>query len=134
ESATGTIHGITLNTTPMDILHALLESVALRIRLILESFDNKGDFILAGGGALHQSHAWAQMFADILERPLYLLSEREVTARGVYDLIKNNALAQIPSAEIRYDKQFFPRIQYAHRYADLLDQQKQLYNQLYHKG
>ena len=134
ESATGTIHGITLNTTPMDILHALLESVALRIRLILESFDNKGDFILAGGGALHQSHAWAQMFADILERPLYVLSEREATARGVYDLIKNNALAQIPSAEIRYDKQFFPRIQYAHRYADLLDQQKQLYNQLYHKG
>ncbi|MDX2076198.1 MAG: gluconokinase [bacterium] len=134
ESATGTLHGITLNTTLLNILHALLESVALRLRLILESFDNKGDFILAGGGALHQSHAWAQIFADILERPIYLLSEREVTARGVYDLIKNQPLEQIQSAEILYDKQFFPRLHYAPRYADLLDQQKQLYTRLYHKG
>ncbi len=130
ESATGTIHGLTLQTTPIQIIHALLEGVGLRLRLILDALNTPSDFILAGGGALYHSEAWSQILADCLDRPLYLISEREVTALGVYQLIE----APKTSIQPRYEKQFFPRKQYQQRYDHLLEQQQALYNSLYEKG
>lgn len=79
--ATGAISGLRLGTTPIDIAQAALESVALRLALIAERL---GDLtqIMTSGGALERSPAWTQMFADALDRPLTLLSEGELTARG----------------------------------------------------
>jgi gluconokinase len=133
-SATGTLHGIGLHTTPLDMLHTLMSGVALRMRLILDALNTPSDYILAGGGALYQSDAWAQIFADVLARPLYVLSEQEVTARGVYNLINYGGIGNIPISDNRHDKHFFPRPHYSHYYADLLIQQEILYQKLYHKG
>ncbi len=79
--ATATIHGLRLSTDAVDILQAALEGVALRLALISEQLGGDQP-VVAGGGALDASPAWAQMIADALARPLRFANEREITARG----------------------------------------------------
>ncbi|MCU0480650.1 MAG: FGGY family carbohydrate kinase [Anaerolineae bacterium] len=134
ESARGTIHGITTQTSPMDIIQALLEGVAFRLRIILDALNTPSDFILAGGGALHQSPAWTQIFADILARPLVILSEREVSAYGVYWLITHGGVANIPPIDVSHETPILPRQQYTSIYANLAHEQDLLYHKLYSKG
>ncbi|MFN8451899.1 MAG: FGGY-family carbohydrate kinase [Anaerolineae bacterium] len=87
-SATGVIDGLRLSTTPLDILQAALEGVALRLAIIAEQ-------ALTGASPATRSSRsspaeerwkprppWAQMFADALNRPLSLAGESEITARG----------------------------------------------------
>lgn len=87
-NATGTIHGLRLNTSPMDILHALLESVALRLAMIASQLKLDSNIqMMTAGGALHQSPAWAQMIANALGRQVVLINEAEVTATGVAQMV-----------------------------------------------
>ncbi len=79
--ATATIHGLRLSTDPVAILQAALEGVALRLALIAEQLGGDQP-VVASGGALDASPAWAQMIADALARPLHFAGEREITARG----------------------------------------------------
>ena len=80
--ATGTVHGLRLSTTPVDILQAALEGVALRLSLIAEQLDQGSSPVIASGGALRASPAWQQMVADALNRPVQIAGEGEITARG----------------------------------------------------
>ncbi len=84
--ATGSVVGLRLSTTPMDILQAALEGVALRLSLISQQFEGlvRDDAaVMGGGGALAASSAWAHMIANALNRPLNITEEAEITARGV---------------------------------------------------
>ncbi len=84
--ARGAIAGLSLATTPIDILRASLESVALRLAAIydlLVPLAALGHEVVASGGALMRSGAWAHMIADALGRPLLLSREREASSRGV---------------------------------------------------
>jgi gluconokinase len=82
-AALGSIHGITLSTTPLDMLHALLESVALRLALIADQMTVNADVrVMASGGALDASPAWGQILANALNRPLYRLAESDIIPRG----------------------------------------------------
>lgn len=88
--ATGSIAGLRLSTTPVDILQAALEGVALRLSLVAEQLASVADeqaVLMAGGGALAASPAWAQIIANALNRPLHLVAETETTARGVALLV-----------------------------------------------
>jgi gluconokinase len=81
--ATGTISGLRLSTTGLDILQAMLESVALRLALIEEQLNPPDNaVIIVSGGALAASPSWAQMMANALNRPLHLTDASELTARG----------------------------------------------------
>jgi gluconokinase len=85
-NATGAIVGLRLSTTPLDILQASLEAVALRLAPIIERLTEltvPPVTLIAGGGALTASPAWVQMMVNALNRPLYLTTEPEITARGV---------------------------------------------------
>lgn len=82
-NAQGSIAGLRLSTTPLDILQAALESVALRLSIIADKLIHRRVKVLAGGGALKSSAAWAQIIANALNQPLYLAAESETTARGV---------------------------------------------------
>jgi gluconokinase len=80
-----TIHGLTLATTPLAILRAGLEAVALRFALIAHRVAGQsaaGCQLIASGSALVQSPVWAQIFADVLGRPVILSAEPEATSRG----------------------------------------------------
>jgi len=98
-NATGTITGLRLSTTPLDILQAALEGVALRLSLIAEQLKTVADHdytVIGGGGALVASPAWAQMVANALGRPIQITREPEITAQGVAIL----ALRAVGKAEL----------------------------------
>lgn len=91
--ATATVHGVTLATTPLDMLRAGMEAVALRLGLVFErllplltlSSETESDNIpvVAGGGALAASPAWTQMLTDVLGRRVELCGLEETSSRGV---------------------------------------------------
>ena len=95
--AVGTIHGIGRHTSRLDILQAHLEAVALRLSLIFDMLGARDAEIMAGGGALGASPAWARMMADAFDTPIHLLAEAEITARGVA-LMMRHKLDGVPLA------------------------------------
>jgi len=80
--AVGTLHGLRLATVPLDVLQAALEGIAHRLALIADLLDVPPAPVYASGGALASSPLWVQIIADALDRPIYQLVERELTARG----------------------------------------------------
>ena len=79
------IGGLSLDTTPVDIVHAALESVALRLALVYELLApvaSADHLIVASGGAINRSPYWRRMLADALGRPIHCSSESEATGRG----------------------------------------------------
>lgn len=92
------IAGLGLDTTPLEILAAALEAVALRIALVYDLLAPQaepGHVIVASGGALARSPAWTQMIADALGRPLRLARADEATSRGAA-LLALEALGRLP--------------------------------------
>jgi gluconokinase len=80
-----TLTGLALATTALDILHAALEGVALRLALVyalLASHAAPDHLIVASGGAVSRSPAWTQMIADALGRAVHMSVEPEATSRG----------------------------------------------------
>jgi len=87
EDARAAIGGLSLHTTPVDVVQAGLEAIAYRFALIYGRIaphlsTGEHDLIASGGGLL-SSPAWLQIMADVLGRPLHALSEREGTSRGL---------------------------------------------------
>src|SRR5262249_10986492 len=80
--ATGSVVGLRMSTTPLDILQAALEGVAIRLSLIadqLTPLSGAEAHVMGGGGALSASPAWAHMIANALNRPLHITEETEIT-------------------------------------------------------
>ncbi len=93
------IAGLRLETTPLEILAAALEAVALRITLVyglLRAHAARDHAIVASGGALASSPAWRRMIVDALGRPVLVLREGEATARGAA-LLALEALGILPA-------------------------------------
>jgi gluconokinase len=80
--ARATIHGMHLGTTPVDLLRAAFEAMALRFGQIAASLP-ASDGVIASGGALLRSPTWLQICADVLGRPVTASAVVEATARGV---------------------------------------------------
>lgn len=81
-----TVTGLSLGTTALDVTHAALEAVALRLALVYERLVSHatGDHVIvASGGAISHSRAWTQMLADALGRAIHASTEAEATSRGV---------------------------------------------------
>ena len=93
--ASGTVHGIRRHTSRLDFLQAHLEAVAIRLSMIFDMLKADGAEVMAGGGALQSSAAWARMIADAFDSPIHLLAEVEITARGVA-LMMRRSLDGVP--------------------------------------
>lgn len=96
--ARAAIHGLSLGTTPLDILRAGMEAVAYRIALVYELLASllPGEAqLIASGGALTASPAWLQIIADSLGRPVTLSRAAEASARGAA-LLALEALGLLP--------------------------------------
>jgi len=79
------ISGLSLSTTPLEILRAELEAIALRITLVhddLAKFAPEPNELIATGGAAFHSPALLQIIADALGRPIRLLPFAEASCRG----------------------------------------------------
>ena len=83
--ATAVLAGLVTGTGPVEIVHASLEAVALRLALILRTLGahaSSARRLVASGGALQASPAWARIIADALGAPLVLATEEEASSRG----------------------------------------------------
>jgi gluconokinase len=85
-AARAVIAGLSLHTRPVEILKAGLESIGYRFailsQLVCEAVPIVPE-VIASGGPIWHSPAWAQIIADILGTPIKLSSETEATSRGV---------------------------------------------------
>lgn len=71
--------GVSLESTPADLIRATCEGIAYAARHCLEAAGLTGTLAVCGGGT--RSPAWTRLFADVLGRPLRIV-EGEVGARG----------------------------------------------------
>ena len=132
----GVIAGMSLDTGPFDILHASLESVALRFREIylpLSAAAGTPDQVIASGGALLRSPAWTQMMADTLGRPIVASTEGEASSRGaaLYALERLGTVPTLAALPASVGATFSPRPQFEPAYSRLLSEQHELYEKLF---
>jgi gluconokinase len=82
--ARATIAGLSVATTPEQILRATMESVAYRFAALLRELEPVTAVreVVAAGGALERSAAWVQIIADVLGRRIVMCERRELTSRG----------------------------------------------------
>ncbi len=130
-----TITGLSLTTTPIEILQACLEAVAYRLAVIQQGICEQKEcghqFVASGGGLLH-SPAWMQIMADVLDRPVTASAETEASSRGAA-LLALAALGVLPSIEAAPaadGKTSHPNPAHHERYEAAIKRQQQLYQQL----
>jgi gluconokinase len=84
-NARGTVHGLSLASTPLELLCAALEGVTYRLADLIERLgpimEPEAQVILSGNAIL-ASPFWSQMLADALGRRVTCCAEPEATARG----------------------------------------------------
>ncbi len=130
--------GLSLATTPLDLLRAGMEAVALRLAAIhddlvatLDGAARVNAPILAGGAALRNSALWTQILADALGRPITRLAVTEVSARGAallaWERLGGPALASARAPERDH---FRPRRAAISVYARARQRQSRLYHLL----
>jgi gluconokinase len=122
------IAGLSLDTSGLDIVHAALESVALRLALVyrlLAPHVAVDHLVVASGGAMTRSPSWSRMVADALGRPIALSQEPEATSRGAA-LLALNALGALPdlaTAPAALGERFAPDPERHARYVAALERQ-----------
>jgi gluconokinase len=126
-----TIAGLSLSTTAVDIVHAAMEAVALRLMLIyarLAPLAASDHLLVASGGAVAHSRAWTRMLADGLGRPIHWSPESEATSRGAA-LLALEALGVLPglaAAPAQLGEVFAPDAARHARYLAALERQQRL--------
>lgn len=82
--ARGQIEGVTLGTRRGDVVRAVCEGIAYTAKHCFEraasSAPEEGRLVACGGGS--RSGPWAQIFADVLERPLVVPDDPGLGTRG----------------------------------------------------
>jgi gluconokinase len=141
--ARGTIHGLSLATTPLAILRAGLEGVAYRIAIVFELLRKllpSEPEIVASGGALLHSPSWLQIISDALCRPVAVSEVQEASGRGAA-LLALEALGVLKNLSETPDfigPVFNPNFKRYERYLKAIERQKVLYEKLVkspdHKG
>jgi gluconokinase len=132
----GAITGLGVGTTPMEILHAALESVALRFRNVYEimedTFGVPGE-IIGSGAALLNSAVWTQMMADTLGHTVVMCREREATSRGaaLLALERMGAIRSIGDAPADLGRNVEPDKAKNEVYSVALTRQRRLYKKIF---
>jgi gluconokinase len=83
--AFGVLHGIRLDTKPIDIVQAALEGISYRFALLYRHLDDYVEshaLIVATGNGLRKNPIWIQILADVLARPIVLPDRTEASLRG----------------------------------------------------
>ena len=125
------IAGLSLSTTALDIVHAAMEAVVLRLMLIyarLAPLASPEHHVIASGGAVARSRVWTQMLADGLGRTIHWSSESEATSRGAA-LLALEALGALPdvgAAPAPLGEAFAPDAAHHARYLRALERQQHL--------
>lgn len=132
--ARGSILGLTMHTRPQHILRATMEAVSYRFAHIADELLSlaPGLAIVASGGALLNSPTWAQIIADVLNRPLILSGVQEASSRGAALLALEMAgkignVAHVPAPQ---GETYQPDVTRHARYRRGLERQQKIYERL----
>jgi gluconokinase len=122
------IAGISLDTDALDIVHAALESVALRLALVYRLLAPQAaadHAIVASGGAITRSRMWSRMIAHALGHEISWSSEPEATSRGAALLALDalGALPKLAAGRAPLGETFVPDAARHARYAAALERQ-----------
>jgi gluconokinase len=125
------VTGLSLDSTALDVVHAALEAVALRLALVYELLAPRAapdHVVVASGGAINRSRAWSQMLANALGRAIHWSAEREATSRGAA-LLAFEALGTLPdvaAARAPLGDVFTPNAAHHARYRAALERHRRL--------
>lgn len=133
--AKATLHGLSLATTPLDILQAGLEAVAYRIAIVFELICQllpNDPQVVASGGALLSSPAWLRIVADVLGKPVAVSKVQEASGRGAALLLLEalGVLKDLKEAPDFVGEIYQPDMGRHARYQKAIDRQKALYEKL----
>jgi gluconokinase len=132
--ARATIHGLSLATTPLDIMQAGLEAVAYRIALVyqrLRAVLPGKPQLVASGGALLGSPATLQIVADAIGLPVAASDVPETSARGAALLaLEALEVSSIEEAPAFIGATVEPRPDWHQRYCIAIERQRELYTTL----
>jgi gluconokinase len=126
--ARGAVHGLTFETTPLDVRQAAFEGVAFRFAAIADLLTELREVVATGGGLLHDRD-WIQIMADALARPVTVSAVPEASLRGAAVLALErlgHEAAEAPTAGVVH-----PREDRADAYRAARDEQQRLYEKLY---
>jgi gluconokinase len=131
--ARASIIGMSLNTQPIHILRAGIESIAYRLGLIFQLLKDKSpsaNQVIASGGALMNSPVWIQIIADTLNVPVAASAETEATSRGTALLALKSLgiISSLGDLPARTGTVYTPDAARHEIYAHAIERQKSLYN------
>ena len=129
--ANGTIAGLSISSTPVEILRAAMEAVALRFALIAEIIQaaspGEKEVVATGGGLLH-SPTWTGIMADALGKPVVTSGVEEASSRGAALLaLERLGELEIEEAEAPLGETFEPDPDRHEIYREALARQRRLY-------
>ena len=134
-SAKATITGMTLHTTPLDVMRASLEATAYCFADIYDRLrsnrEDSGEIVASGAGLL-QSPVWLQMLADVLGRPITASAVSEASSRGaaLLALEASGALDDLASAPAPMGMNYEPDPANRDRYRGAMARQQELYDMM----
>jgi len=132
DRANGTIAGLSMSSTPVEILRAAMESVAYRFALISETIEaaspGEKEVVATGAGLLH-SPTWTGIMADVLGRPVTVSGVQEASSRGAA-LLALEALGEleIGEADAPLGETFEPDPGHHETYRRAIERQRRLYD------
>jgi gluconokinase len=136
DDATGSIKGLTLATTPLDLLQAGLEGVICRIlqiyELLRQALPSQPQIIASGGAAMHSPFMLSRL-ADALGQPVYPSAVGEASARGAA-LLALEALGILQEADDilpPVGEAYHPDPERHQRFRAMLHAQKEFYRQVF---
>ena len=131
--AKGAITGLQLTTTKGEITRALLEGVALEMKLNLELMEKSGmkidTFIATGGGARNKT--WTRLKADVLNKRIIVRNVEEAGCYGAAMLacsaIEKLAVEKLLRRNLIESEVFMPNLEYAGIYDSRFITYKKMY-------
>jgi gluconokinase len=131
--ARAAITGLGANTTPIEILRASLEAVALRFRNVYELMCGalgEPREVIASGAALLHSDTWTRIMADTLPHAVMQCLEPEATSRGAA-LLAFERLGVDVELRAHYGETIMPDAANTALYTEALAAQRNLYKKLF---
>jgi gluconokinase len=125
--ARGTLHGLTFETTPLDLRQAAYEGVAFRFAAIADLLPDVSEVVATGGGLLRDGD-WIQIMADALARPIHVSGVPEASLRGAAVLALERDGHRVAEASIVRTVE--PRPERAEAYRAARAEQQRLYDAL----
>lgn len=134
---TGLILGLDLHTRPEEIYRALIESTAYGARVILDRYRESGVEInefWASGGISQKNPLVLQIYADVLEMPVYVTDAPEGPALGsaIYAAAAAGLWESIPEAARhmggKVGKIYYPKEENIRVYRELYAEYKKLHD------